>query len=102
MGDHKFQKIRELMNAIPVDNEDKRRFNWKPLLAELRNNGTLTAIGDLLLRNTQNGKVVANSQIGAVLTTNADNLLQAYVMGRAQGRRLLTTVDRAEVADHHV
>ena len=35
-----------------------------------------------------------------MLTTNADNLLQAYVMGRAGGRRLLTTVDRASVSDH--
>ena len=35
-----------------------------------------------------------------MLTTNADNLLQAYVMGRAGGRRLLTTVDRPSVGDH--
>jgi hypothetical protein len=98
-GAPEFQEIRRLMNAIPVENEKKRRFNWKPLLMELRKNTALAAVGDLLL-DQNGGEAIVNPKIGAVLTTNADNLLQAYVMGRAGGRRLLTTVDRASVGDH--
>lgn len=98
-GAPEFQKLRALMNAIPVDNERKKDFNWEPLLTELRRNVTLKEIGDLLLDRTD-GATAVNPKIGAVLTTNADNLLQTYVMGRASGRRLLTTVDRASVGDH--
>jgi hypothetical protein len=98
-GDPGFQEIRRLMNAIPVANEKKKLFDWQPLLTELRKNTTLAAVGDLLL-DQNSGEAVVNPKIGAVLTTNADNLLQAYVMGRAGGRRLLTTVDRASVGDH--
>jgi SIR2-like domain len=97
-GAPEFQTIRRLMNAIPVNNAEKKRFDWQPLLMELRKNTTLAAVGDLL--TDQHGEVIVNPKIGAVLTTNADNLLQAYVMGRAGGRRLLTTVDRASVGDH--
>jgi hypothetical protein len=94
-----FQKIRRLMNAIPVRSAEKVRFDWKPLLTELGKNTTLGAVGDLMVRQYR-GDVIVNPKIGAVLTTNADNLLQAYVMGRAGGRRLITTVDRASVGDH--
>jgi hypothetical protein len=87
------------MNAIPVDNEKKKLFNWQPLLTELRKNATLAAVADLLI-DQNSGEAAVNPKIGAVLTTNADNLLQAYVMGRARGRRLLTTVDRTSVGDH--
>jgi hypothetical protein len=69
------------------------------LLGQLRKNATLAAVGELLLdQGCEEAR--ANPRIGAVLTTNADNLLQTYVMGRAGGRRLLTTVDRASVGDH--
>jgi len=98
-GAPEFKKTRQLMNAIPVDNAEKRRFCWEPLLTELRKNTTLAAIGDLLTHQSH-GEVIVNPKIGGVLTTNADNLLQAYVMGKAGGRRLLTTVDRASVGDH--
>jgi SIR2-like protein len=98
-GAPEFQKIRRLMNAIPVNNAEKKRFDWEPLLMELRKNTTLAAVGDLLTDHYR-GKAIVNPKIGAVLTTNADNLLQAYVMGRAGGWRLLTTVDRASVGDH--
>jgi hypothetical protein len=98
-GAPEFQEVRRLMNAIPVDNEKKKLFDWQPLLTELRKNATLAAVGDLLLDQNR-GEAVVNPKIGAVLTTNADNLLQAYVMGRARGRWLLTTVDRASVGDH--
>jgi hypothetical protein len=98
-GAREFQEIRRLMNAIPVDNEEKKRFNWEPLLKALGKNATLAAVGDLLL-GQNGGATTVNPKIGAVLTTNADNLLQSYVMGRAGGRRLLTTVDRASVGDH--
>jgi hypothetical protein len=98
-GAPEFQEIRRLMNAIPVDDEKKRLFNWQPLLMELRSNTTLAAVGDLLLDQNA-GEAVGNPKIGAVLTSNADSLVQTYVMGRAGGRRLLTTVDRASVGDH--
>jgi hypothetical protein len=98
-GAREFQQIRGLMNAIPVENEKKKGFNWQPLLTALRKNATLAAVGDVLL-DSNGGKAVVNPKIGAVLTTNVDNLLQTYVMGRAGGRRLLTTVDRASVGDH--
>lgn len=98
-GASEFAEIRRLMNAIPVDNEKKKLFNWQPLLMELRKNTTLAAVGDLLL-DQNGGEAVVNSRIGAVLTTNADSLVQTYAMGLARGRRLLTTVDRASVGDH--
>jgi hypothetical protein len=98
-GSPRFQNIRRLMNGIPVDNVRKTLFDWTPLVMELQNNTTLAAVGDLLL-DPGAPEARANPKIGAVLTTNADNLLQTYVMGRAGGRRLLTTVDRASVGDH--
>jgi hypothetical protein len=98
-GASEFQEIRRLMNEIPVDNEEKKSFDWQPLLRELRKNTTLAAVGDLLL-DPKVDQPAVDPQIGAVLTTNADNLLQTYVMGRAGGRRLLTTVDRPSVGDH--
>jgi hypothetical protein len=98
-GAPQFQELRRLMNAIPVENEKKKRFHWEPLLTELRKNATLAAVGNLLV-DQKEGETIVNPNIGAVLTTNADNLLQTYVMGLAGGRRLLTTVDRASVGDH--
>ncbi len=48
-GDPGFAELRRLMNEIPVENEKKKSHDWLPLLAELRKNTTLTAVGDLLL-----------------------------------------------------
>ena len=52
------------------------------------------------MEETASGSVRPNENIHAILTTNADNLLQLYAMGRNSGRRVLNTVDRASVGDH--
>lgn len=98
-GHKKFSQLRTSMNQIPTDNDAKLSFDWEPIVKQLSKNRTLAAVGDLLVDTSAN-PVTANQKIGAVLTTNVDNLVQTYVMARAQGRRLLATVDRASVGDH--
>ena len=41
-----------------------------------------------------------NPQVHAVLTSNADNLLELYCLAKAGGKRVLNSVDRASVGDH--
>lgn len=75
---------------------------WQRIAGALEDNQTLKAVGNLLLR----GVILAdelqrlNPQIHAVLTTNADNLLELYLLARCHGRRRYTTVDRPSVGDH--
>lgn len=56
-------------------------------------------MGDLLIVDDE-GTPRRNPQVHAVLTVNADNLLELYCQAKTLGNRLLTMVDRASVGDH--
>ena len=91
----------QLIREIPKRLKDQSGWNrWPAVLDSLRKNDTLEAVGELLITDDEmkDGDLVANRQIHAVLTTNADNLLEVYRYARTQGRRrLLTMVDRASL-----
>jgi hypothetical protein len=90
-GNAKFAHIRELLDAIPEDNQAKPQHDWIALNRALAENTTLSAIGDLIAHYlTAAGSGVPGVQ--AVLTTNVDNLLQCYVMSKLGGQRRLDTV----------
>jgi SIR2-like domain len=102
-GSKTFRQLKDLLEKIPPSNKGKRAAKtqalWKQIQKEIsQKNPSLAAIGDLLLKGGT--RLKCNSAIHAVITTNADNLLQIYVMARARGRRLLNTVDRPSVGDH--
>jgi hypothetical protein len=90
-----------LLEEIPKRREAQPGWpKWNRVLAELRRNETLTAVGELLIIE-EGDNFRRNPQIHAVLTVNADNLLELYCRARTGGkRRLLTMVDRASVGDH--
>lgn len=67
---------------------------WKRVLKTLQCNKTLAAVGDLLTIEDQNGPR-RNPQIHAVLTVNADNLLELYCKAKTGGKRIITMADRA-------
>jgi len=88
------------LEAIPLKYEDQIGWpGWKNVLAGLQANKTLEAVGELLI-NDYVGEPKRNPQIHAVLTVNADNLLELYCEARTGGRRVVTLVDRASVGDH--
>jgi hypothetical protein len=97
-GDPKFKEIRDILKGIPRSGQCTWP-RWKDVVGKLEQNKTLRAVGELLLLQSE-GEWRRNPQIHAVLTTNADNLLEVYCQARASGRRPLTMVDRASVGDH--
>lgn len=102
-------KFKTLLMNIPKSEKDRQekeqsqiwgRHSWRRILAHLRTNKTLAAVGELLVVDGREN-LRRNPQVHAVITTNADNLLQIYCRARADGeRRIVTTVDRASVGDH--
>jgi hypothetical protein len=81
---------------------DQRNY-WDDLRKELAKNETLRDVGDLLiLDDSEKQTLRRNPQIHAVLTVNADNLLELYCLAKTSGseRRLVTMVDRVSVGDH--
>jgi hypothetical protein len=72
---------------------------WGDVLKSLQANKTLEAVGDLLITDDGTGPK-RNPQIHAVLTSNADNLLELYCEAKTSGKRVITMVDRASVGDH--
>jgi SIR2-like domain len=90
-GQKDFAGTRELLNAIPEDNEAKKLHDWTLLRAALDKNETLAATGELLVHALM-GSQPTHPKVHAVLTTNVDNLLQIYVMSKVDGKRLLDTV----------
>lgn len=95
------KEFRDLLSATPKKSDDEATWQrWNEVVAELQRNGTLKAVGELLIIE-EGQKLRRNPQILAVLTTNADNLLEIYCRARTGGKaRILTTVDRASVGDH--
>jgi hypothetical protein len=94
------RNLRNLLEHIP--RERQRLLGWQEwvnchnLLAQ---NMSLAVVGDLLVIEDK-GRWRRNPQIHAVLTVNADNLLELYCLAKTGGHRLVTQVDRASVGDH--
>ena len=99
-GDPKFAEVKNLAKLIPPERVKQRDWaKWNALLTELEQNKTLKAVADLLIIDSEK-PYTRNPQIHAVLTTNADNLLELYCQAKASGEHLVTMVDRASVGDH--
>jgi len=88
------------LKQIPRKYEDQVIWTgWPTVLESLRANETLEAVGDLLIIDGTTS-LRHNPQIHAVLTFNADNLLELYCEAKTSGKRILTLVDRASVGEH--
>jgi hypothetical protein len=93
-------KCKPQLEGIPIKyREQKGWHGWDKILKTLKGNKTLKAVGDLLISG-KGTNVRRNPQIHAVLTSNADNLLEIYCLARTRGKLLLTWVDRASVGEH--
>lgn len=87
------------LEKIPRKYEDQSSWSgWNDILKLLQNNKTLKAVGDLLIAEDDPPR--RNPQIHAVLTFNADNLVELYCEAKTGGKRVVTLVDRASVGDH--
>lgn len=91
--------FKNLVEKSPRKYEDQPGWpGWSEILQALERNETLDAIGKLLI--VFDGEAPRrNPQIHAVLTTNADTLLELYCEAKAEGKRVVTMVDRASVGD---
>ena len=105
-GGKQFSKVKKWLQDIPPNHSQKETYqHWDDILAEFRKNKTLEAVAELLLCDTQDTNLRANPNIRAVITVNADNLLQMYVLARSKGTavgepRILNTVDRPSAGEH--
>jgi hypothetical protein len=99
-GLYEQMKCKPRLEEIPRKYEEQIGWHgWGDVLKALQANKTLEAVGDLLI--TYDGTVPKrNPQIHAVLTFNADNLLELYCQAKTGGRRVVTMVDRASVGEH--
>jgi SIR2-like domain len=99
-GLYEQMKCRPQLMEIPRKYEKQRGWDgWGDVLKALQANKTLRTVGDLLI--TDDGpKARRNPQIHAVLTFNADNLLELYCAAKTGGKHILTLVDRASVGEH--
>jgi hypothetical protein len=89
-----------LLGRIPINRKDQMGWeHWDECHDMLVRNKSLAAVGDLLVVGDQD-RWCRNPRIHAVLTVNADNLLELYCRAKARGHRLVTQVDRASVGDH--
>ncbi len=90
---------KSLLEKIPLKYEEQVGWcGWGDVFDALRANKTLQAVGNLLV--TYDGiRPRRNPQIHAVLTFNADTLLELYCQAKTSGKRVVTLVDRASVGD---
>jgi hypothetical protein len=97
---YKGLECKSQLESIPRKYEDQVGWSgWPELATALQTNETLKAVADLLI--VYDGtKPRRNPQIHAVLTVNADTLLELYCEARAGGKRVVRMVDRASVGDH--
>jgi hypothetical protein len=99
-GLYERMKCRPQLMEIPRKYEEQSGWHgWGRVLSALQTNKTLKAVGELLITNDA-AKTRRNPQIHAVLTFNADNLLELYCAAKTGGKRILTMVDRASVGEH--
>jgi hypothetical protein len=88
------------LKEIPRKYEKQKGWaGWNDVLKALQENKTLESVGNLLI-TCASGEARRNPQIHAVLTSNADNLLELYCAAKTGGKRVLTLVDRASVGEH--
>jgi hypothetical protein len=88
------------LERIPRKYEEQIGWDgWGCVFKALQANKTLQTIGDLLIRY-DGSEPKRNPQIHAVITVNADNLLELYCEAKTSGRRVVTMVDRASVGEH--
>jgi hypothetical protein len=93
-------KLSECLRSIPLTRKEQLEWGrWHECREALAANKALAAVGELLVIG-DGPQSRRNPQIHAVLTTNADNLLELYCEAQARGHRLVTQVDRASVGDH--
>lgn len=92
--------LRSFLRGIPRKREQLPGWQkWVNCHNALAQNKSLAAVGDLLVIEDED-QWRRNPQIHAVLTVNADNLLELYCRAKTRGHRLVTQVDRASVGDH--
>jgi hypothetical protein len=88
-----------LLRKIPQPYKEQKNWRgWRDVLKALETNETLKAVADLLIVGGRQPR--CNPQIRAVVTFNADNLLEIYCQAKTSGRRLVKSVDRASVGEH--
>ncbi len=89
----------EMLMGIPGKNAEQVGWGgWRDIHSALARNRTLKTVGDLLFDHSLES--ARNRRIHSVITVNSDNLLELYCQARADGARILTTVDRASIGDH--
>jgi hypothetical protein len=94
-------KCKPLLEKIPPRYAKQKKWpRWGEVLKALQANKTLEAVGDLLLIGKDGARPRRNPQIHAVLTVNADNLLELYCTAKTGGKRVVTLVDRPSVGEH--
>ncbi len=97
---YKGLKGKRELEEMPRKYEDQLGWlGWPGIAKALQTNRTLQAVGDLLVIH-DGTRPRHNPQIHAVLTVNADTLLELYCEARAGGKRVVRMVDRASVGDH--
>lgn len=105
-GRSEFKALKNLLTKMEKIRDkqalSKHKKYWDDLRKEFVKNKTLRDVGDLLiLDDAENQPPRRNPQVHAVLTVNADNLLELYCLAKTSGKeRLVTMVDRASVGDH--
>ncbi len=103
--EHFDAKLRVLLGKIPLRREALLGWkHWDECCDALAQNRSLAAVGDLLVTDDPviQGRAPwrRNPQVHAVLTVNADNLLELYCQAKTRGHRVIAQVDRASVGDH--
>jgi SIR2-like domain len=87
------------LEEIPRKYEEQTAWSgWSDVLKLFQSNKTLETVGDLLIATGDEPR--RNPQIHAVLTFNADNLLELYCEAKTGGKRVVNMIDRASVGDH--
>ncbi len=99
-GLYERMECKSLLEGIPLKFEEQIGWRgWDDVLKVLQANKTLEGVGNLLI--TYDGGVAKrNPQIHAVLTFNADNLLELYCEAKTGRKLVVTLVDRASIGEH--
>jgi|ERR1700688_4446094 SIR2-like domain len=96
---YKHLECKHQLEKIPRKYEQQRAWpGWGDILKVLECNQTLKEVGNLLVL-FDGTKPRRNPQIHAVLTSNADNLLELYCEAKTNGKRVVTMVDRPSVGE---
>lgn len=92
-------ECKPLLESIPREYKEQSGWcGWGDVFKALHTIRTLEAVGNLLI-NYDGIEQRRNPQIHAVLTFNADTLLELYCQAKTSGKHVVTLVDRASVGD---